>query len=40
MMMPSAKSFSKQVPSGEVMRSSVAAVSGFSLFLPLDMMQG
>jgi hypothetical protein len=37
MMMPSAKSLSKQVPSGEVMRSSVLAVSGFSLFLPLGM---
>ena len=37
MMMPSAKSLSKQVPSGEVMRSSVSAVSGFSLFLPLGM---
>jgi hypothetical protein len=35
--MPSAKSLSKQVPSGEVMRSSVLAVSGFSLFLPLGM---
>jgi hypothetical protein len=37
MMMPSAKSLSKQVPSGEVMRSSVLAVSGLSLFLPLGM---
>jgi len=37
MMMPSAKSLSKQLPSGEVMRSSVLAVSGLSLFLPLGM---